>query len=38
MVASMANGTGRLDYFGLDPLLTDEDRLTRDTVAKLVDR
>src|ERR1700736_4985000 len=38
MVGVMTNGTGRLDYFGLDPLLTDEDRLTRDTVARLVDR
>ncbi len=38
MVAFMTNGTARLDYFGLDPLLTDEDRLTRDTVARLVDR
>ncbi|HET9000968.1 MAG TPA: acyl-CoA dehydrogenase family protein [bacterium] len=34
----MTNGTARLDYFGLDPLLADEDRLTRDTVARLVDR
>ncbi|HYM90967.1 MAG TPA: acyl-CoA dehydrogenase family protein, partial [bacterium] len=34
----MTTGTGRLDYFGIDPLLTDEERLTRETVARLVDR
>ena len=34
----MTSGTGRLDYFGIDPLLSEEDRLTRDTVARLVDR
>jgi glutaryl-CoA dehydrogenase len=34
----MANGMGRLDYFGIDPLLTEEERLTRDTVGRLVDR
>ncbi len=34
----MTNGTGRLDYFGIDPLLSEEDRLTRDTVGRLVDR
>src|SRR5438132_8363059 len=35
---SMTTGTGRLDYFGIDPLLTEEERLTRETVARLVDR
>ena len=34
----MATATARLDYFSIDPLLTDEERLTRDTVARLVDR
>ena len=34
----MTTGTGRLDYFGIDPLLTEEERLTRETVARLVDR
>jgi glutaryl-CoA dehydrogenase len=34
----MATATARLDYFHIDPLLTDEERLTRDTVARLVDR
>ena len=34
----MATATARLDYFSIEPLLTDEERLTRDTVARLVDR
>ncbi len=38
MLSTMATATARLDYFSIDPLLTDEDRLTRDTVARLVDR
>src|SRR5579864_3235363 len=34
----MTTGTGMLDYFNIDPLLTEEERLTRETVARLVDR
>jgi glutaryl-CoA dehydrogenase len=34
----MATGSGRLDYFGIDELLGEEERLTRETVARLVDR
>jgi glutaryl-CoA dehydrogenase len=34
----MTIGTGRVDYFGIDALLADEERLSRDTVARLVDR
>ncbi len=34
----MATATARLDYFSIEPLLTDDERLTRDTVARLVDR
>lgn len=34
----MATATARLDYFSIDPLLTEDERLTRDTVARLVDR
>src|SRR2546421_10188460 len=34
----MTTGTGKLDYFGIDPLLSEDERLTRDTVGRLVDR
>jgi len=34
----MTTGTGRLDYFGIDPLLSEDERLTRDTVGRVVDR
>jgi glutaryl-CoA dehydrogenase len=36
-VGSMTNGRG-VDYLGLDASLSEEERLTRDTVARLVDR
>src|SRR6516164_7877264 len=38
IVCTMATGSGRLDYFGIDELLGEEERLTRETVARLVDR
>jgi len=34
----MTTGTGRLDYFGIDSLLSEDERLTRETVGRLVDR
>jgi len=34
----MPTGTGRPDYFGINDLLNEEERLTRDTVGRLVDR
>ena len=34
----MTTGTGKLDYFDIEPLLGEEERLTRDTVGRLVDR
>ncbi len=34
----MATGGDRVDYFGIDDLLSDDERLARDTIARLVDR
>ena len=34
----MTTAIARLDYFGIDELIDDEERLTRETVARLVDR
>jgi glutaryl-CoA dehydrogenase len=34
----MAQPGRRVDYFGIDELLTDDERLTRDTIGRLVDK